>query len=86
MIKPLGKRLAVKRIGGPVEKTAGGIYIPEQSQDLGQEAEVVAVGSQVKDLAVGNKVLISYYAGTEVRQGDAYYILLTEDDVLATLK
>lgn len=68
---------------GPAEKTAGGIHLPESSQEKPQEGEVVAVSKDAtEEVAVGDRVIYKQFSGTEVSLEDEDYILLTSDDLL----
>lgn len=93
-IRPLGDRVVVKAVGRE-EQTKSGIYIPDTVQEKPQEALVVAVGNgkllengnrQPMDLKVGDRVLYSKYAGTEVKQLDEEYLILRESDILAVIE
>lgn len=93
-IQPLGQRVLVKRLEAE-EKTAGGIYLPDASQEKPQEAEVVALGTGGKDengndfvftVAAGDKVLISKYGGTDVKVEGEDHLLLSESDILGIIK
>jgi chaperonin GroES len=93
-IRPLGDRVVIKATGRD-EQTKSGIYLPDTAQEKPQEGMVVAVGSgkvldngtrQAVDLNVGDRVLFSKYAGTEVKQGDEDYLILRESDVLAVIQ
>ena len=90
-VKPLGDRVFVK-ISESEEKTAGGLYLPDTAKEKPQIGEVVAVGSgkskedgsQIPmEVKVGDKVLYSKYAGTDIKLGGDDYILLSEKDILA---
>ncbi|MCG6135810.1 MULTISPECIES: co-chaperone GroES [Nostocaceae] len=92
-VKPLGDRVFVK-VSAPEEKTAGGLYLPDNAQEKPQVGEVVALGPgkrnddgsrQELDLKVGDKVLYSKYAGTDVKLGTEEYVLLSEKDILAVV-
>lgn len=92
-VKPLGDRVFVK-VSEAEEKTAGGIYLPDNAKEKPQIGEVVTIGDgktndngvkvplQVK---VGDKVLYSKYAGTEIKLGGDEYVLLSEKDILAVV-
>lgn len=67
-------------------KTSSGIYLPDQAQEKPKTAKVVAVGPQAKQLKVGDRVLYKTYSTTEVKLNGADYILIKEEDVLATVK
>jgi chaperonin GroES len=93
-IRPLGDRVVLKASTRD-EQTKSGIYLPDTAQEKPQEGVVVAVGEgkvlengnrQPMDLKVGDKVLFSKYAGTEVKQGDEEYLILRESDVLAVIQ
>lgn len=92
-VQPLGDRVFVK-VSESEEKTAGGIYLPDNAKEKPQVGEVVAVGPgkrnddgtrQALDIAVGDKVLYSKYAGTDIKIGTEEYILLSEKDILASV-
>ncbi len=93
-IQPLGDRVLVKHIEEK-EQIKGGIIIPDAAKEKSQEAEVVAVGKGrladdgkriPMEVAVGDRVLISKYGGSEVNLGGEKFTLLREDDVVAILK
>ena len=91
MLKPLGDRVLV-RPSEAEEKTAGGIVLPDTAQKRPQEGEVLAVGSghEMKDgtrvalsVKVGEIVIYSRYAGTEVRVDGEDLMMVDEDSILA---
>ena len=67
-------------------KTASGIFLPTQSQEKPKLAKVLAVGSDVKKVKVGTKIIYKTYSTTEVKFGKDEYILVKEEDVIATVK
>jgi chaperonin GroES len=90
-VKPLGDRILVK-VSEAEEKTAGGILLPDTAKEKPQVGEVVQVGPgkrnddgsiQTMEVKVGDKVLYSKYAGTDIKLGTDDYVLLRESDVLA---
>lgn len=92
-LKPLGDRVFVK-VSESEEKTAGGILLPDSAKEKPQIGEVVAVGEGKRnddgsraavDVKVGDKVLYSKYAGTDIKFGGDDYVLLSEKDILATV-
>jgi chaperonin GroES len=92
-VKPLGDRIFVK-VSPAEEKTAGGILLPDNAQEKPQIGEVVAVGPGKRnddgsrsdlDVKVGDKVLYSKYAGTDVKLSGDDYVLLSEKDILAAV-
>jgi len=86
-IQPLGQRVLVKRIEVE-EKTAGGIYLPDNAKEKPQEAKVVSLGTGGKDDTVkaGDTVLISKYGGTEVKVDGEEHLIISESDILGIVK
>src|SRR5690625_3271449 len=91
MIKPLGDRVIIELVEQE-EKTASGIVLPDSAQEKPQEGKVVAVGSgRVNDkgekvaleVAEGDRIIFSKFAGTEVKYEGTEYLILREDDILA---
>ena len=92
-VKPLGDRVFVK-ISAAEEKTAGGIFLPDNAKEKPQVGEVAQVGPgkrnddgsrQEMEVKVGDKVLYSKYAGTDIKLGNEDYVLLSEKDILAVV-
>ncbi|EKQ67519.1 Co-chaperonin GroES [Leptolyngbyaceae cyanobacterium JSC-12] len=90
-LQPLGDRVFVK-VSASEEKTAGGILLPDTAKEKPQVGEVVSVGPgkrsddgsrQEPEVKVGQKVLYSKYAGTDIKLGTDEYVLLSEKDILA---
>ena len=92
-IKPLADRVVIKMLEAE-ETTKSGIILTAKAQEKPQVAEVVAVGPGgvvdgkdiVMEVAVGDKVLISKYAGTEVKVDGAEYTILRQSDILAKVE
>lgn len=92
-IKPLLDRVVLK-VEEAEEKTKSGIILSSAAQEKPQFASVVAVGpggivdgKEVKmELKVGDKVITSKYAGTEVKLDDVEYTILRQSDVLAKVE
>ena len=90
---PLGDRVVLKQVEAE-ETTASGIVLPGQAQEKPQQAEVIAVGpsgivngKEVKiEVEVGNTVIYSKYAGTEVKMDGTDYIIVKQEDILAVIK
>lgn len=92
--KPLGEKILVKRFDA-VEKTAGGIVLPDAAKEKPKEGKIIALGDgklmdsgerakfQVKK---GDKVVFTSYAGTEIDIDGEEYLLMTEDDILAIIE
>ena len=68
------------------KKTASGLYLPENAQDKPKTAKVVAVGADVKQVKKGDVIIYKSYSTTDVEVGGKDYILVKEEDVLATVK
>lgn len=92
-VKPLGDRVFVK-VSASEEKTAGGILLPDTAKEKPQIGEVAAVGPGRRnddgsytepEVKVGDKVLYSKYAGTDIKLGGDEYVLLSEKDILAAV-
>jgi chaperonin GroES len=67
-------------------KTASGLYLPEKAAEKPKVAKVLAVGQSVKQLKVGDRIIYKSYSTTDVKVGGDEYILVKEEDVLATVK
>ena len=93
MIKPLADRVLIKMEEGE-ETTKSGIVLPTAAQEKPQMAEVIAVGPGGKvdgkdvemQLKVGDKVIISKYAGTQVKMDGNEYTIIRQSDVLAIVE
>ena len=90
---PLGDRVVLKQLVAE-EKTKSGIVHTGQAKEKPQEAEIIAVGpggvvdgKEVKmEVSVGQKVIYSKYAGTEVKLEDEEYIIVRQSDILAVVE
>jgi chaperonin GroES len=67
-------------------KTASGLYLPGGAQEKPKVANVVAVGSEAKTVKVGDKIIYKSYSQTEVKVGSEEFLLVKEEDILATVK
>lgn len=67
-------------------KTASGLYLPDAAKEKPKTAKVVAVGKDVKQLKVNDRIIYKSYSTTEVKVGKEDYIIVKEEDVLATVK
>jgi len=83
-IKPIGNRVAIRQKAAE-QTTASGLIIPNDAQEKPQQGEVVAIGSKVEDIAVGDTVIYSKYAGTSLTLGSDEYLVMSEEDVFAVL-
>ena len=90
MIKPLSDRVLIK-MKEAEETTKSGIILATASKEKPQIAEVIEVGPgekingkvQEMDVKKGDNVIVSKYAGTEVKYEGIDYIIVKQDDILA---
>ncbi|KHD85319.1 co-chaperone GroES [Heyndrickxia ginsengihumi] len=94
MLKPLGDRVVIELVETE-EKTASGIVLPDSAKEKPQEGRIVAVGSGrvldngervALDVAEGDRIIFSKYAGTEVKYQGNEYLILRESDILAVVE
>jgi chaperonin GroES len=93
LLKPLGDRVVIELVESE-EKTASGIVLPASAKEKPQEGKVVAVGTgRVLDsgekvaleVAEGDRIIFSKYAGTEVKYQGTEYLILRDSDILAVV-
>ncbi len=88
-IKPLADRVVIKMLEAE-ETTKSGIVLPGTAKEKPQVAEVMAVGPGTEDVKmevkVGDKVLISKYAGTEVKIDGNEFTIVKQGDILAVVE
>ena len=93
-VRPLQDRILVRRVE-EVEKTRGGIIIPDAAKERPLEGNVVAVGSGKRneegvlvklDVKAGDRVLFTKYGGTEIKVDGVEHILLREDEILGIIE
>lgn len=92
-LAPLGDRVVLKQLVAE-EMTKSGIILPGQNKEKPQQAEVVAVGpggtvdgKEVKmEVKVGDQVIYSKYAGTDVKIDEEELIIVKQSDILAIIK
>jgi len=91
--RPLQDRVVVRRID-EVEKTAGGIIIPDTAKEKPSEGEVIAVGPGARnergeivalDVKVGDRVLFGKWSGTEVKIDGEDLVVMKESDIMGVL-
>ena len=94
-IRPLYDRIVVKRITDEVEKTAGGLFIPDSAKEKPQEGEVIAVGQGKRsddgklmplDVKAGDRILFGKYSGSDIKMDGEEYMIMREDEVLGVLE
>lgn len=92
-LRPLGDRVVLKQLVAE-ETTKSGIVLTGQAKEKPQEAEVIAVGpggvvdgKEIKmEVSVGQKVIYSKYAGTEVKLDGEEFIIVRQSDILAVVE
>ena len=93
MLKALGDRVVIGELEQE-EKTASGIFLPDTAKEKPSQGEVVAVGPGklqddgkrvALDVKVGDKIIFSKYAGTEVKFEGTKYLIVSERDILAII-
>ena len=91
--RPLHDRLVVRRIEA-LEKTKGGIIIPDSAQEKPSEGEVIAVGPGGRDdagklipidIKIGDRILFGKWSGTEVKLDGEDLIIMKESDVMGVI-
>ena len=94
MIRPLGDRVLVQRVEAE-EKTAGGILLPDTAKEKPKEGKIVALGNgkslddgtrSTFSVKVGDRILFTSYAGTEVKFGGTEYLIMREEDILGVIE
>lgn len=84
-VKPLGDYV-VAQPEEAATKTASGLYLPEKSAEKPKVAKVLAVGPTASQVKVGDRILYKSYSPTEVKVDGKEYLLVKEEDILATLQ
>jgi chaperonin GroES len=92
---PLGERVVVKPLDQEEVKTSSGIILPDTAKEKPQEGKVVAVGPGKAtedgkgrvpmEIAAGDRVIYSKFAGTEYKEGEEEFLILRESDILAKI-
>lgn len=90
---PLGDKVVLKQLVAE-ETTKSGIVLPGQAKEKPQQAEVIAVGpggvvdgkEVTMQVKVGDKVIFSKYAGTEVKLEDEEFIIVKQNDIVAIVE
>lgn len=83
-IKPLADYVVVEQEKAE-SKTASGLYLPTQAQEKPKVAKVIAVGKEVKEVKVGDRVVYGGYSNVEVKQDGNDYIVIKEENIYATV-
>lgn len=83
--KPLKDRVFV-RYAEEEDKTRGGLYVPDTAKEKPQKGKVEAVGSEVKEVKVGDIVLFDKYSGSKIRMDDVEHLIVKEEDILGIVE
>ena|ERR1017187_2291830 len=70
----------------PETKTASGLYLPDNAAEKPKVAKVIAVGKDVKQVKVSDRIIYKSYSTTDVKVEKEEYILVKEEDILATIQ
>ncbi|MFI5240347.1 MAG: co-chaperone GroES [Candidatus Saccharimonadia bacterium] len=84
-LQPLADRVVAKPIEAET-KTASGFYLTETAKEKPQIGEVLAVGKDVKEVSVGDKIVYTKYGPNEIKVDNQDMLLLKEEDILAVVK
>src|SRR5438046_9822020 len=94
-IRPLQDRVIVRRLEEAVEKTKGGIIIPDTAKEKPQQGKVIAVGKGKTekdgkitplDVKVGDTILFGKYSGQEIRIDGEDRLIMREEEILAIIE
>ena len=94
-IRPLQDRVIVKRLEDEVEKTKGGIIIPDTAKEKPQQGKIIAVGKgKVNDdgkltpidVKVGDTILFGKYSGSEIKLNGEEHLIMREEDILGVVE
>jgi len=83
-INPLDDRIVAQQLEAQT-KTASGLFLPDSAQEKPKVAKVVAIGKNVKGVKVGDQIIYKEYSATEVKVDGDKYLIVKEEDVLATV-
>jgi len=83
--KPLKERVFVS-YSDELEKTAGGIYVPDTAKEKPQRGKVEAIGSEVKEVKVGDEIFFDKYSGSKVNIDNLEYLIIKEEDILGIIE
>ena len=94
-IRPLQDRVLVKRLEDELEKTKGGIIIPDTAKEKPQQGKVIAAGKgkvndegkvTPLDVKVGDTILFGKYSGSEIKIDGEEHLIMREDDILGVVE
>ena len=94
-IRPLQDRVIVRRLEEQIEKTKGGIIIPDTAKEKPQQGKIIAVGKgKVNDdgkltplvVKVGDTILFGKYSGSEIKLDGEEHLIMREEDILGVVE
>ncbi len=94
-VRPLQDRVLVRRLEEDIEKTKGGLYIPDSAKEKPQQGKVMAVGKgrvseegkvTPLDVKVGDKILFGKYSGSEIKVDGEELLIMREEDILGVVE
>ena len=94
-VRPLADRVLVRRLDDEVEKSKGGIIIPDTAKEKPQQGKIIAVGKGRRsedgavvplDVKVGDRILFGKYAGSEIKVEGEEHLIMREEDILGVLE
>lgn len=94
-IRPLHDRVVVKRLEENLEKTKGGIIIPDTAKEKPQQGKVIAIGKGKMnedgkvtplDVKVGDTILFGKYSGSEIKVDGDEHLIMREEDILGVVE
>ena len=83
--QPLGEHVLIERVQES-NTTASGIYIPDNAKEKPSQGKVMAISSEVKEIAVGDTAVFGMYVGSELTLDGTQYIVLETKDILGLIK
>ena len=92
-LRPLGDKILIKRVEAET-KTKSGIVLPDSAKEKPKRGKILAVGTGKRlddgtvapmTLKVGDEVIFTSYAGTEIKLDGEEVMIMSEDDVLAVV-
>ena len=94
-VRPLHDRVLIKRLEEEIEKTKGGLYIPDSAKEKPQQGKVIAVGKgkvsedgkvTPLDIKAGDKVLFGKYSGSDIKVDGEELLIMREEDILGVVE
>jgi len=69
-----------------ITKTASGLYLPDKAAEKPKVAKVLKIGKKVKEIKPGDRIVYKSYSTTDIKLDGKEYVLVKEEDILATVK